>query len=214
MSYMIFTYNDVPIRTFVRDNDVWMHANDIGKALGFKRGVKSVVCRLGVENINELPAVDIRGHMQYAYVLNDARVRMLLEKVDKKVSEPFQTWYNNYIYPYIKSERANMKRSTNLNGDFYEDFLKAHEVYMTTAEVAQDFNKSERWMREALLKWGFLVRNRKGNIVVNRKGPNGRHWTEWEDEKDKTKYDFKWTSTGIIKIMHKMREYGYKTIYG
>lgn len=213
-----FIYQGLPIRTFIRDGEVWMHANDIGRALGFKRGVKAVVYRLGVENVNEMPAKDKQGHIQPAYVLRESDMKPLVEKVDPEQTAPFILWYTKEIVPYIHdcksaivSADTKIRQLEAKNRNFYPDFVKGHAVYLTTAEIASDYNKSERWMTAVLLKLGFLKRSKKGRIVVdNRKYPSPSYWLEWMDDGE---YCYKWSSKGVMAIRDAMNELGYKTKY-
>lgn len=214
----IFIYQGLPVRTFIRDGEVWMHANDIGKALGFKRGTKSVVLRLGIENINEMPAKDKQGNIQPAYVLRESDMKKLLEKVSEEQSAPFILWYTKEIVPYIHdcksaivSADTKIRQLEAKNRNFYPDFVKGHTIYLTTAEIASDYNKSERWMTAVLLKLGFLRRSKKGRIVVdNKKYPSPRYWLEWEED---GVYCYKWTKKGVMAIYDAMKELGFKTKY-
>ena len=213
----VFAYGKHEIHAYEINGEVWFKASDIGEALGKTRGQKYIREKLNITQINEYPVPDKKGSMQPTYLLNEKNVWKI---IDEASNEEFARWFDDTTTPYIEAVKSRIISADDLVKKlrlkvscFYSVFLKTHNIYVSTAEVARDFNKSERWLMLVLIEIGILKKSKgTGEISVKKAYPAGKYWVEWDDESTGATY-FKWTSKGVLLIMNKLEELGYKTIY-
>ena len=215
MNEKIFNYNGHEIHTYENDGEIWFKAVAIGMALGYVRGSKACKEHLGVSHMSELQITDKRGCPQKAYVLTEPNVWRLLEKLPTP-NEDFSRWFEEECSPYVKETKIKIISSDDLlkklrakASCFYQVFLKTHNIYMTTEELARDYGRTERWLTATLIELGFFKR-KKGKIAVSKVYPQGKYWVEWEDDGFTT---IMWTSKGVLRIVEELEKLGHKTVY-
>lgn len=104
----IFTYNETPLRTMERENEIWWVLKDVCDLLGIQRA-RDVASRL---DDDEKGAAQIRtpGGIQNMVIVNEPGLYNVILRSDKPEAKDFKRWVTHEVLPQI---RKTGKYSTN-----------------------------------------------------------------------------------------------------
>jgi prophage antirepressor-like protein len=96
----IFTFQDMPVRTFIIDEEIWFIAADICKILDIGN-TSMAVSRLNPKGISTTDTLT-SGGIQKVTIVNEPNLYRLISQSRKPEAETFQNWMYEEVLPSIR----------------------------------------------------------------------------------------------------------------
>ena len=117
----IFTYNETPVRTVMKDGEPWFVLKDVCEVLGIGTTAK-VAERLDADE-KGMSEIHTLGGMQSVTIISEPGLYNVILRSDKPQAKPFRKWVTAEVLPSIRKHGAYMTPETLEQAVLNPDYL-------------------------------------------------------------------------------------------
>lgn len=103
-----FSFEGMPVRTMLINNEPYFVGKDVAQVLGYERSTKAVADHVDQEDKDVVPIQDSIGRMQNTPVINESGLYSLILSSKLPTAKKFKRWVTSEVLPSIRKYGAYM----------------------------------------------------------------------------------------------------------